>query len=548
MEWIGVIGIVVGLVFFVVAAMKGWNVLITSIVTAIVIALTNGMDIMNAMVGTETSYVTGLAGFIRGNLLIFMGGAIMGEFMDKSGAAKAIAQAVMNKVGNKSPYLVLLGIAAVGAILTYAGISMFVAMFALIPLARPLFRECNIPWHLFCAAWSLAACSFTMAMIPGVPAVAWINAANGCGVSLTAAPIMGIVGSIIAIAVSCIYIKFALKRAQAKGETYEITEADKDVEADTKLPNLFVSLLPLIVLIAVIIGGSAAGIKNVVYIAMLVAVIVSVVAFYKHLDSVRDVLGKGAVAGVGPAVFTSAAVGVGTVAAASVGFSVIYEAIFNMPGGTYVSAATMAAALGGIMGSGSGAVGIIAQNFLDPYLATGVDPAALAKIIATSATIGGALPNSGAMFGMLAAMGLTHKNSYKHIAAISVGAGLCALVVMIVMANVGIVQERSWGPAGRCRALFVSRTLAAPWAPAGPATILEACACRQGGCAKRLRRAAGTAAAPPAWQGKGVVRSWVLAKPKARLRRRCRSSRRFPKTRSSGGPASPPSSRAWSPA
>ena len=105
-------------------------------------ALTNGMDIMNAMVGTETSYVTGLAGFIRGNLLIFMGGAIMGEFMDKSGAAKAIAQAVMNKVGNKSPYLVLLGIAAVGAILTYAGISMFVAMFALIPLARPLFREC----------------------------------------------------------------------------------------------------------------------------------------------------------------------------------------------------------------------------------------------------------------------------------------------------------------------------------------------------------------------------------------------------------------------
>lgn len=53
MEWIGVIGIIAGLVFFVVAAMKGWNVLITSIVTAIIIALTNGMDIMNSMVGTE---------------------------------------------------------------------------------------------------------------------------------------------------------------------------------------------------------------------------------------------------------------------------------------------------------------------------------------------------------------------------------------------------------------------------------------------------------------------------------------------------------------
>lgn len=193
MEWIGVIGIIVGLVFFVVAAMRGWNVLITSIVTAIVIALTNGMDIMNSMVGTETSYVTGLAGFLRGNLIIFMGGAIMGEFMDKSGAAKSIAQAIMNKVGTKSPYMVLLGISLIGALLTYAGISMFVAMFALIPLARPMFRECDIPWPLFCAAWTLGTCSFTMAMIPGVPAIAWINAANGCGVSLTAAPIMGIV-------------------------------------------------------------------------------------------------------------------------------------------------------------------------------------------------------------------------------------------------------------------------------------------------------------------------------------------------------------------
>ena len=419
MEWIGVIGIVVGLVFFVVAAMRGWNVLITSIVTAIVIALTNGMDIMSSMVGTETSYVTGLAGFLRGNLIIFMGGAIMGEFMDKSGAAKSIAQAIMNKVGTKSPYMVLLGISLIGALLTYAGISMFVAMFALIPLARPMFRECDIPWPLFCAAWTLGTCSFTMAMIPGVPAIAWINAANGCGVSLTAAPIMGIVGSIIAIVISCLIIKFSLKRAQARGEHFVATEDDIEVEEDKNIPNLFLSLLPLILLIATIIGLSATGMKNVVYIGMLVGIIASIACFFKFVPSVKDSLGAGAVAGVGPAVFTSAAVGVGTVA--------------------YVSAATMAAALGGIMGSGSGAVGIIAQNFLQPYLATGVDPAALAKIIATSATIGGALPNSGAMFGMLSAMKLTHKNSYKYIAAISIGAGLCALIVMIIMANLGIV-------------------------------------------------------------------------------------------------------------
>lgn len=440
MEIIGVLGIIVGLVFFVIAAMKGWNVLITSIVTAIIIAVTNGMDIASSMVGKESSYVTGLAGFVQNNIFIFLGGAIIGEFIDKSGAAKAIAHAIMSKVGTKGAYFVLLGIALVGAILTYAGISMFVAMFALIPLARPMFKECNIPWHLFCAAWTLAACSFTMAMIPGVPAVAWINAANGCGVSLTAAPILGIVGSIIAIVLSCIYIKFALKRAQAKGETYEETAAEAVAEKaeEKKIPNLGISLLPLIALIAVIIIGSQFGVANIVYIGMIVAVILCMILFFPYLDSMRDTMGSGAKNALGPVLFTSAAVGVGTVAGASPGFQVIYEAIFNMPGGAYVSAAVMAAVLGGVMGSGSGAVGIIATNFLDPYLATGVNPAALAKIIATSATIGGALPNSGAMFGMLAAMGLNHKNSYKHIFAISIVCGLVALIVMIILANLGI--------------------------------------------------------------------------------------------------------------
>ncbi|WP_198161640.1 hypothetical protein, partial [Eggerthella lenta] len=171
----------------------------------------------------------------------------------------------------------------------------------------------------------------------------------------------------VAIAVSCVYIKFALKRAQAKGETYETSAGEAEVADDKPLPGVAVALLPLVLLIAIIIVGSQLGVANIIYIAMVTAVVASMVLFHKHIDSQRDVLGNGAKAALGPALFTSAAVGVGTVAAASVGFTVIYEAIFNMPGGTYVSAATMAAVLGGVMGSGSGAVGIIAGNFLDPY-------------------------------------------------------------------------------------------------------------------------------------------------------------------------------------
>lgn len=440
MEWLGVIGIFVGLVFFVISAMRGYNVLITSVITAAIIILTNGMDLATYIVSDpEKSYSAGLASFIRGNMLIFLFSAILGQYIDSSGAAKRIAHSIMSKIGTNSPYLVLLGVALVGAILTYGGISMFVAMFALIPLARAMFRECNIPWHLFAASWTLGACSFTMAMIPGVPSIANINAARATGVELTAAPLMGIAGSIVAIALASLYIRIALKRAQAKNETYADVDEVIDDQIDKKLPSLFISLLPLILLIGIIIVGSALKVSNIVYIGMVVAVVAAGIVFHQYIDSQRDVLGIGARNSLGPAVFTSAAVGVGAVASASYGFTVLQEAIFNMPGGTYVSAATLAAVLGGVMGSGSGAVGIIGNSFIEPYLATGVNPAALAKIIATSATIGGALPNSGAMFGMLAAMGLNHKNSYHHIFWISIGAGFVALLVMLVMANIGLI-------------------------------------------------------------------------------------------------------------
>ena len=44
MEVIGIIGIIIALAFFIVAAMRGLSVLISAPVAALVIIVTNGMD------------------------------------------------------------------------------------------------------------------------------------------------------------------------------------------------------------------------------------------------------------------------------------------------------------------------------------------------------------------------------------------------------------------------------------------------------------------------------------------------------------------------
>ncbi len=438
MEVLGVIGIIVALAFFIIAAMRGWSVMITAPITALIILVTNQLDITQYFISDpKSSYLAGLGGFITKNMLIFLLSAILGKFLDTSGAARAIAQALMSKLGD-SPFWVLVGTAAVGALLTYGGVSLFVVMFALIPLARPLFKECDLPWHLFVAPFALGATGITMAMVPGTPAAANVVAANGLGVTVTSAPILGITATVIMVVLSLFYFKWIIKRAKDKGEHYDCALEETVLQTDN-LPKVSVSLIPLIVLIVIIIGGSAMKVANIVYIAMVIAIILSCILFYPQLKGhIKDVFANGAKDSFGPTLFTAAGVGIGSVIAVSSGFSVIQTAIAAMPGGPYVAGATLSFVLGGCIGSGTGALGIVTANFIQPYLASGASAAVMYKVIAIAATTGGALPNAGSMFGMLDAMGLNHKQAYKHFWWIDIVFSLIALVVVILLGSLGV--------------------------------------------------------------------------------------------------------------
>lgn len=385
------------------------------------------------MADPAKSYLAGLAAFIQKNILIFLLSAILGKYLDASGAAKSIANTIMSKVGKNNPLYLLIGLALVGAVLTYGGVSLFVIMFAMIPLARPLFKEFNLPWHLFVAAFALGCTGFTMAMIPGTPAAANVVAANGVGVTVTSAAGLGIIATVIMIVLSVLYFKRIIAKAQAAGEVYDCKLPEEKLVNDN-LPSFGKSLIPMIVMILIIVIGSAFKVPNIVYIAMVIAILLSMVLFNSNVNGEhRRILSDGAKDSLGPTLFTAAGVGIGTVIAASSGFALIYNAISTMPGGPLVSAATLSFILGGCLGSGTGALGIVTANFIQPYLASGVSAAALYKVCAIAATTGGALPNSGSMFGMFNAMGLTHKEAYKHFFWIDIVFSLIALVVVIAL-------------------------------------------------------------------------------------------------------------------
>jgi len=109
--------------------------------------------------------------------------------------------------------------------LTYGGVSLFVVIFAVIPIARPLFKELDLPWHLFMAAFIFGAASLSMTMLPGTPQIQNIMPTKYMASSPTSAPLVGLTGAFIVATFNVFYFRYILKKAKAKGERYEETRS-----------------------------------------------------------------------------------------------------------------------------------------------------------------------------------------------------------------------------------------------------------------------------------------------------------------------------------
>ena len=266
----GTIGILIAIALIVILAMKGYSIVFIAPLAAIVVIVTNGMDFFPSLIGNESSFMTGLAGFIINYFAVFLLGAILAQYIEKSGAAQAIAQKVLSITGTEKPFSVLVAILLISAILTFGGISLFVVLFVVIPLAKPLFKELNIAWNLVVIPIFIGIGTFTMTMLPGTPSIQNVVPTKYLGTTLTAAPLMGIVASLVAIIVGIVYMRYALKKSIADGNTFAPYEEAKEesLALKEKIPSFFLSILPILVLIVIIFIGSAMKVDNIVLIGL----------------------------------------------------------------------------------------------------------------------------------------------------------------------------------------------------------------------------------------------------------------------------------------
>ena len=114
----------------------------------------------------------------------------------------------------------VLAVVLAGAIVTYGGVSLFVAFFVIAPMAHQLFRSAAIPRRLMPAAIALGTTTFTMSALPGTPAIQNAIPMPFFGTTPFAAPGLGIIAAIVMFGFGMWWLGRAEASARAKGEGY----------------------------------------------------------------------------------------------------------------------------------------------------------------------------------------------------------------------------------------------------------------------------------------------------------------------------------------
>src|SRR6201998_839105 len=214
MTMAGLLGILIGLGLLIWFAFRGWSVLLLAPLAALIAAMFSREPLLAHW--TQT-FMLSAAGFLAQFFPLFLLGALFGKLMEDSGSVAAIASFMTQRLG---PQRAVLAVVLAGALVTYGGVSLFVAFFVLAPMAQELFRAAGIPRRLMPAAIVLGTSTFTMSALPGTPSIQNAIPMPFFGTTPFAAPGLGVVASLIMLGFGLWWLQRAEHAARRAGEGY----------------------------------------------------------------------------------------------------------------------------------------------------------------------------------------------------------------------------------------------------------------------------------------------------------------------------------------
>lgn len=476
-----IILLALGLLMF--TAYKGFSVILFAPIAALLAVLLT--DPSHVLPFFSNIFMEKMVGFIKSYFPVFLLGAIFGKVVEMSGIAESIAKSIIKLVGGTRA---ILAIVLMGAILTYSGVSLFVVVFAIYPFAKNLFREANIPKRLIPGTIALGAFTFTMDALPGTPQIQNVIPTSFFGTDIYAAPVLGILGAILVFTLGMLYLETLRKKAARRGEGFyglDNAESAAAAEADaleeggstidmSARTNTFRAVLAFVPLVLVGVANkfftvylpkwypngfdfSKIGLESYgtvqmsgvvgiwsVELALILGILATLLYNWKKVTGGFKV---GINAAIGGALLasmnTGAEYGFGGIISSLPGFSVVSKGISTTFSDPLINGAVTTTTLAGVTGSASGGMGIALSAMSETYMKAinefNIPPEVMHRVISMASGGMDTLPHNGAVITLLAVTGLTHKQSYKDIFAITIIKTLSVFFIIAVYKLTGLV-------------------------------------------------------------------------------------------------------------
>lgn len=400
MSIIEVVAIAIALAVLMTLMLKGANVYLSAAVALFTLCLIGSIPVWDGI----NSYMDGFVNYLKRFFPIFMSTAIFGKLMAVTRASNSVALLMIRVFGEK---YVVLAVGAACALLTFCGVSVFISIFALVPIAVEIFQRIDIP-HRFMPATLLYGGFAIGHTAPGSPMnsnVIPVTLLKGMGadVTLMAGAVIGWAVCAVMFAANYWIMLRLITAAKANGEHFTRHPDDPAKTVDeSALPPPALALIPLLSVIffvnAPLIGGKPMWTPNGVACGsgLLFILLFKYFDFKKIKDQMSDAFRDTILMTTG----ISAVVGFASVVKLVPAFGAMIEGILAIPGPPLISAAIVMTLVAGITGSGSGALGIVVPILGPEMLAKGVDPSAFSRVMTMSSCGFDSLPHNGAVAGV----------------------------------------------------------------------------------------------------------------------------------------------------
>ena len=416
---------------------------------------------------------------------LFLLGALFGKLMEDSGSVSAIAGFMTERLG---PRRAVLAVVLAGALVTYGGVSLFVAFFVLAPMAQALFRAADIPAPA--DAGGDRSGHLHLHHVGAARERPRSRTRSRCRSSAprpSPRPGLGIIAAAIMLGFGLWWLGRAEAAARRAGEGYggdagtrprrrprttrscasarrppasSIPPRSDTAATATPCRRSRSPLLPLIVVIGVNFlmamvvlprldasflaeerwgATSLAAVGGVwaVAVALAAAILTLILVNRRRLPALRESMDAGANASVLPAFSVASLVGFGAVVAALPAFEMVRDWVLSIGGGPLVSLAVATNVLAALTGSASGGLTIALDALGDTYMRlaaeTGIDPALMHRVAVIGSGTLDSLPHNGAVVTLLAVCGSTHGKSYLDIFMVAIVGAILALAAVIVL-------------------------------------------------------------------------------------------------------------------